>query len=535
MKKSLLSLAASALVLGPAGAVGADTVTDWNAAALDAIRADRTNPPRATRNMALMNASIFDAVNGIENVYQHYLVAPAAPAGAAPEAAAAAAAHRILSTVYPDQQSNFDALLASSLAAVPDGAAEDDGVAWGEQVADAILALREGDGSDVVPPYAAPDGAGWWIPTPPAFLPALLPNWATVTPWTFDLTSRFRQPAPPPLTSAEYAAAFNEVRRLGRFDSTFRTADQSEVAQFWDDGPGTATPPGHWNQIAQILSAEQGLTLLENARLFALLGLTVADAAIVSWDNKFHWDHWRPYTGIRKADTDANDQTAVDAGWESFINNPPFPAYTSGHSTFSGSSSRLLELFFGTDDIAFDAPTDGQPTGAIRSFDSLSQAAEEAGQSRIYGGIHWQYDNTGGLSSGRALAEHVFFNYLRPRGSTASCVADGETLCLAGGRFAVTAAWRTRQGTAGAGEVFADGNTAGRIWFFNPANTELVVKVIDACSEFGHFWVFVAGVTDVEVQLTVTDTQTGAVRDYFNPQRRDFEPVLDTTAFATCP
>ncbi len=524
---------AAALACGVVSGAAADTVTDWNAAILDAIRVDRTNPPRATRNMALMNTSIFDAVNGIAPAYHHYHVAPAAPAGASPEAAAAAAAHRVLSAVYPAQQAAFDAQLADSLAAVPDGAAEDDGVAWGEQVADAILALRADDGSTSVVDYLSPTGANWWVPTPPAFAPALLPQWGSVAPWCLSKSSQLRQAAPPPLSSSEYAAAYNEVRVLGDADSAVRTADQSQIALFWNDGAGTHTPPGHWNEITQSLSVQEGLSLLENARLFALQGLTVADAAIVSWENKYHWNHWRPYTGILHSDIDGNDQTGPDPGWSSFITTPPFPAYTSGHSTFSGSSSRLLELFLGTDDIAFSATSDGLP-GVTRAFASLSEAAEEAGQSRIYGGIHWQYDNSGGLASGRALAEHVFFNFLRPLVAPSTCAADGDTLCLSGGRFEVEAAWRTEEG-GGPATAIADTDESGRFWFFNPNNTEVVVKLLNGCGPFDHFWVFASGLTDVEVTLTVTDTETGAQRIYFNPQGKDFAPVLDTAAFATCP
>jgi hypothetical protein len=526
---------AAALACGVVSGAAADTVTDWNAAVLDAIRVDRTNPPRATRNMALMNVSIFDAVNGVEPAYQHFHVVPGAPAGASPEAAAAAAAHRVLSAVYPAQQAAFDDLLAASLLAVPDGPAEDDGVAWGEQVADAVLALREDDGSSTVVDYLVPTGANWWEPTPPAFAPALLPNWATVTPWCLPSSIQLRQPAPPPLSSPEYAAAYNEVRILGDADSAVRTADQTEIALFWNDGAGTHTPPGHWNEITQGLSAEHGLTLLQNARLFALQGLAVADAAIVSWENKYHWNHWRPYTGILHSDLDGNDQTGPDPGWQSLIVTPPFPSYTSGHSTFSGSSSRLLELFFGTDDLAFSAISDGLP-GVTRDFASLSQAAEEAGQSRIYGGIHWQYDNTAALASGRALGEHVWFNFLRPLVAPSTCAADGNTLCLSGGRFEVEAEWRTAAGDSGPANVIPDSDDAGRLWFFNADNTEMVIKVLDACAPpFERFWVFASGLTDVQVTLTVTDTETGAQRIYFNPQDRDFPPVLDTAAFDTCP
>lgn len=174
---ALLSLVAVA-----APVAGADTVTDWNAALLDSVRAEKTNPPRATRAMALLNVSIFDAVNGIAGEYQPYAVTDAAPAGASMEAAASAAAHAVLSALYPTRQATFDAALAEDLAQIADGPAEDDGVAWGRLVAQSLLDLRSDDGADVVLPYEAPEGAGWWLRTGPAFAPALLPNWAYVRP-----------------------------------------------------------------------------------------------------------------------------------------------------------------------------------------------------------------------------------------------------------------------------------------------------------------------------------------------------------------
>jgi hypothetical protein len=346
--------------------------------------------------------------------------------------------------------------------------------------------------------------------------------------------SQFRQPAPPPLTSDEYRKAFLEVARLGRTDSAFRTADQSEIAQFWDDGVGTNTPPGHWNEILQGLAGEQGLTLLESARLFALHGITVADAAVAAWDNKFHWDHWRPVTAIQQADTDGNPDTETDATWSSFITNPPFPAYTSGHSSFSGSSARIAALFLARDDIPFTAGSDGTP-GVLRSFDGLWQAAQEAGQSRIYGGIHWQYDNQGGLRSGRALAELVFYNLLRPKSdAVATCDPGAGHLCLQDGRFAVSATWRTAD-AEGVATPVPFGAGGGYFWFFNPANPELTVKVLDGCAAFDRFWVFAAGLTNVEVELRVTDTVAGVARNYYSPAGATFQPIQDTAAFATCP
>ena len=525
---------ALALAILAAGPAGANVVTDWNAELLDAVRAMRTNPPRATRVMALMNVAVFDAVNGVVDEYGPYAVAPAAPPGASAEAAAAAAAHAVLVAQFPTRQAELDAALAASLAAVGDGAAEDGGVAWGEQVAEAVLALRVDDGADATVAYQAPAGAGWWLPTGPAFASALLPNWPFVETWSIPSGSHFRQPPPPPPTSSAYREAFDEVARLGDAASTGRTTDQSEIARFWDDGPGTNTPPGHWNQILQGLAVERGLSLVDTARLFALQGMSVADAAIVSWDNKFHWDHWRPVTGIAEAEHDGNPHTHVVPGWTSFITNPPFPAYTSGHSTFSSSSARIAALVFGRDDVPFTAPSDGTP-GVTRSFDGLWQAAQEAGQSRIYGGIHWQYDNQGGLASGRAVAEHVFFHELRPRSDDlAECDPGQGDLCLHSGRFAVRATWRTAD-SAGAATPVELPAGGGVFWFFDEANPELTVKVHDACDAFDRYWVFAAGLTNVEVVLQVTDTDHGVTRTYFSPGGTGFAPVQDTGAFATCP
>jgi hypothetical protein len=404
------------LAFGLTQVASADVVTDWNNQLCESVRAERTNPPRACRFMAMVQVAVYDAVNGVLGGFEPYYVEGQA-LGADPSAAAAAAAHRVLVNIYPTRASIFDAALAASLAGIPDGQAKDFGVAWGEYCADQILALRANDNSDLVVPYTVSGEIGRWEPTPPAFTPSpLLPNWPLVTPWAMARGSQFRSPPPPALTSQEYTEAYNEVKEVGRVDSTTRTPDQSEIALFWADGAGTATPPGHWNLIAQGISAQEGLSLQENARLFALIGIAVADSAIVSWDNKYFYDHWRPVSGIRKGDLDGNPNTEADPTWSSFVVTPPFSSFTSGHSTFSSSSSKILEQFFGTDDIAFTTGPDVGVAVAPRSFSSFSSAADEAGQSRIYGGIHWQYDNYRALFGGRSLSRLVFNNYLRPVG-----------------------------------------------------------------------------------------------------------------------
>ena len=535
LKKSIFVGACLAL-LGLAAPIRADVVLDWNKVALNAIRVDKTSPPKASRALAIVHVAMYDAINSASGgVYEPYLVQPVqffAPVSV--EAAAAAAAHATLVDLFPAQKATFDAALATSLAAIPNGPEKTSGIEWGESVAEQILAARHEDGSGTTVAYEAPTGANWWAATPPAFAPALLPNWPNVTPFAMTSGSQFRQGPPPSPLSAEYTVAFHEVELLGENDSTVRTAEQTQIALFWADGPGTATPPGHWHVIAQGLSQEKHLSLIENARLFALLAIAGADAAIVSWDHKYAYNIWRPVTGIQHADIDGNPATTADPSWLPLIGTPPFPAYSSGHSTFSSASARVLALFFGTDQISFSTTSDGLP-GVTRSFTSLSDAAEEAGQSRIYGGIHWQFDNQAGLASGQALGEYVFFNFLTPLDTEGgACVPGAHTLCLAGGRFKVEATWRTAN-AHGPANAESLGSDSGTFWFFDPDNTELTVKVLNACNGFDRFWVFASGLTNVEVLLKVTDTKTHHVRQYFNPRNHAFAPVQDTDAFATCP
>ena len=526
------AVGSAAVALLAAGAAQADAILDWNQVTLDSIRLERPAPPVAARALAMVHVAAFDAVNGVVGGHVPYHAAGPAPAEASAEAAAAAAAHRVLVALFPGRAAAFDSHLADSLADVPDGPGEAAGVSWGVEVAESILALRAGDGANTITPYETPSGGGWWVPTPPALAPAVLPNWPRVRPWAMTAGDQFRQAAPPCPNTPEYTLAFQEVRRLGRVDSALRTPEQTQIALFWADGPGTVTPPGHWFLIARSLSQSRGLDLAENARLFALLGITEADAAIVSWDHKYVYSHWRPLTGIQHADTDGNPDTDADPAWTSLIATPPFPAYSSGHSTFSGSGARLLAHYFGGDSIPFDTVSDALP-GVVRSFTRLSDAAAEAGQSRIYGGIHWRYDNAAGLTSGRQLADHVFFTQLGEIAPPGLCHPGPTALCLNGGRFKVEATWATAQGS-GTANTLQVGDDSGALWFFHPDNSELLAKVVDACGAFGRHWFFVSGTTNVEVVISVTDTQTGAVRRYFNPQGRPFVPVQDVAAFA-CP
>jgi PAP2 superfamily len=384
----------------------ADVVTDWNNATLDAIRAGHTPPPIASRSLAILHVSIYDAVNGIDRTHEPYLVQSEVPASASREAAASAAAHEALVNLFPASTSSFDALYAAILAAIPDGPQKTAGIAWGEFAANQILAARANDGSVATVPPPGGSGPGVWVPTPPAFLPYLLPQWGFVTPFAMSSSSQFRPPGPPALDSQRYAEDYNEVKELGALVGSTRTEEQTQIALFWADGAGTETPPGHWNSIAQTIATAQSNTLEENARLFALLNMATADAAICAWDAKYTFHFWRPVTAINFAEPD----------WMSFIVTPPFPDYVSGHSTFSGAAATVLALFYDTDDLPFTTGSDFLP-GVYRSFPTCLDAAEEAAVSRLYGGIHFRSANEDGLQAGISIGEWAATRYLQPKGN----------------------------------------------------------------------------------------------------------------------
>ncbi|MCI0746270.1 MAG: phosphatase PAP2 family protein [Verrucomicrobia subdivision 3 bacterium] len=395
----------------------ADVVTDWNNVALDAIRAGRTSPPQASRQLAILHTAIYDAVNGITQTHEPYRVPGKASGGASVEAAVHAAAHSVMVNLYPSMTAMFDAAYNSATGNLPNGPAKSKGLAWGAHVAQAILADRANDGSTNTVPYAPGTNPGEWRPTISfggVVRPPLLPQWGTVKCFGIKAGSQFRPPTPPALTTHQYADEVNQVKSLGETNSTARTADQTQIAYFWANGAGTATPPGHWNQIAQIVAEQEGNTLAENARLFALLNIAEADAAIVSWDCKYAYNYWRPITAIREADTDNNPLTIQDSTWAPLLFTPPFPEYTSGHSTFSGAAAVVLAMFYGTDDIPFTGASDDVP-GAMRYYTSFSQAAEESGASRIYAGIHFWSANVHGLATGASVGEYVSEHLLRPR------------------------------------------------------------------------------------------------------------------------
>src|SRR5262245_41737049 len=326
--------------------LSADVVLEWNQLALHAVGQARVNPAVASRALAITQVAVYDAVNAIDRSFEPYFAHVQASRGASLEAAAAQAAHDTLSALFPSQAATFDAALAADLVGIPPGRASQ-GVEVGQAAAQQILTWRSTDGSTAVVTYTPGTDPGDWQPTPPAFLPALAPQWPYVTPFALSAGSQFRPAPPPALDSAEYAAAFNEVKSLGRAGSTTRTDEQTQIARFWNDALGTAFAMGYWNRIAEQVATDQGLGLVQDARVFALLNIAMADAHISCWDAKYAYNLWRPVTAIRAADTDGNPDTEPDATWTPLLVTPNFPSYTSAHSTLSAAAAGVLTALFG--------------------------------------------------------------------------------------------------------------------------------------------------------------------------------------------
>jgi membrane-associated phospholipid phosphatase len=388
----------------------ADAVVGWDAIALNAIRVDKTPPPKAARALAMMSAAVYNAVNAIVPLHAFYHDTPTLQPTADMTAAASQAAHDVLVSLFPAQTATFDAALATWLGKVPAGTGETAGVTLGQQTAANIIALRANDGANTTVTYTPGTNPGDWQPTPPANAPALLPQWPNVVPFAMTAGNEFRPAGPPALTSQAYADALNEVQAIGSATSTTRTADQTNIALFWADGGGTFTPPGHWNQISQDVSLLRGQSLAENAQMLFALNAAEADSGIAAWDAKFTYNFWRPVTSIRNAGADGNAATTADLAWTPLLVTPPFPSYMSGHSTFSAAASTVLSGFFGAD-LPFTDHGDPNQT-LTRSFTSFTAAANEAGLSRIYGGIHYSFDNTDGLATGHSIGQLVVSSLL---------------------------------------------------------------------------------------------------------------------------
>ena len=410
----------------PVSSATPDPVLEWIAVMNNAVVAGGTSPLVTSRVVALVSASVFDAVNGIDPRFRPLHVRPDAPHHASQRAAAIQAAYAILIDLYPTQSAALltpqrNASLAA-LALTEEANSIAAGVAWGQTVADAIWAWRLTDGITPAPPpfvgvlgiVGTPGAVGAWRPTPLANgspgASGAGPQFASMTPWVLTRPSQFRLPPPLALNSPEYAADVNEVRSMGVYSGSGRSQDQSDLALFW-----AGNTQLYWNRIAAQLATAHGLTLTENAHLFALLNVSMADAAIACWDGKYRYVYWRPITAIRAGLTPADAEPAW-VPWLDFFpaGTPAHPEYPSGHSTVSGSAAFVLAAAFG-ENTSFSVTSEVRP--GARSFSSFSDAVTEIADARVFGGIHFRTTCVRANTLGRAVADYVSRRAMRARGN----------------------------------------------------------------------------------------------------------------------
>ena len=380
-----------------------DPVVAFNQLLQQVVTAPAAQPAtiHPTRTMAITQIAVYDAVNGIIGQGRPMLFGQRGPRHASADAAAAAAARTALDALLPTQRMVVDAFYAHTLEQIGAGVAVRGGVRFGERVARAVLADRAHDGASATPPVFTPQpGPGEYQLTAPAFAPAGFTETGHVAPFVLRSPRQFRPAPPPALTSLRYAADFNEVRSLGELNSTTRTADQTAIGRFWGAAPIWIV----WNQVADQAAIGMGNTLEQNARLFALLDTTLADGAIALYDAKYADHRWRPITAITATDQ-GNLNTAADPTWVPLSNTANDPSYPGAHAEFSQAAATVLQGVFGTDVFSFSLSN--ATVGITRTFDSFSQAADEASASRIFAGQHFRYDEDAGQTLGGQVASFV--------------------------------------------------------------------------------------------------------------------------------
>ena len=385
----------------------ADKVTDWNAVASQVLLNTNRGGAQGFIDVAYVHIAVYDAVNAIDGTpYSAFAVQPAnVPANASAEAAAVEAAYRILINRFPAQSGYLNEQYIASLNTIPDGQSKTDGISVGAEVAALFLALRAGDGWNANVTIPLGSGPGAWIPTaatPPAV------QWAArMRPFAIESNSQFRADPPPALTSDEWAADYNEVKRFGSLNSADRTLEQTTLARFF-------LAPGAPQLAAGIrqLSADHDLTLSENARLFALVFVSGGDASIAGMESKYHHQLWRPITAIRAGDTDGNPNTEPDATWAPLANTPNHPEYPSAHAFATGSVAEALRLFFGTKKLAITLQS--STTGTSMTFTSIDDLTNSVDDARIFAGLHYRSACVRGGALGMKVAKYVSRHYFQP-------------------------------------------------------------------------------------------------------------------------
>jgi hypothetical protein len=416
-RKSCFTIALGTIVtvvLSPALARG-DTVLEWNAIMQTTVSAQAPFPQ--ARSAAITQLAVFEAVNAITHDYNPYLGTVTAPPGASAEAAAVAAAYTILTTFFPGQAATLTAARSASLAAIPDTPAKSAGITVGQSAALAVMAARANDNS-APPQFYLPTSAepGKWQTTPScsaaggAFF-----QWRNVTPFAIPSVGLFPLDPPPALTSVKYARDYNEVKEVGGINSLDRPQDRADAARFY----AAVSPVGIWNPVARQLSAADRTSLSENARALALLNMAMSDAAVATFENKYRYVSWRPETAIHLGDTDGNPRTNPDPSFAPFIVTPCFPSYPSAHAALSNAAREVLEHLYTSRLHSFVLSTPALP-GLELTYNSLKQITDDIDDARVYGGIHFRFDQEGGADLGRRIGKFVHSNNLvpaRPHGS----------------------------------------------------------------------------------------------------------------------
>lgn len=385
-------------------ALAADVVTEWNQKAGASVLEAKIYPFAGTRVMAIVHTAMFDAINSIEGRYTPYKFKVSAAAGSSPEAAGVAAAHAVLVKLFPEQKVALDAAYESSLGQIADNPGKAGGIVVGEEVAAKVLEWRSSDGADAPNTYRP-------VTSPGAYVTTTLPigtQWGGVTPWILERGSQFRPGPPPALTSADWTADYNEIKEIGAKRSTRRTSEQTDIARFW-----MITGPQSFDPIARQLALTPGRSLIQNARLFALVEMAVADSYIAVFDAKYTFNFWRPITAIRNGDVDGNDATARDPSWEPLVDTPLHPEYPCAHCINSAAARAVLESEFGTgpNPLTMTSPT---APGAVHKWANIREYAEEVSAARIYGGIHYRNSTVVGMAMGKQIGELAVRNYLKP-------------------------------------------------------------------------------------------------------------------------
>jgi hypothetical protein len=417
--RSFLMAAAAMIVIQPTQAHGsrdsADVIIEWN----QILQANiPSNAGLLTpRYYAMMHIAMFDAANSVEEAYTPFHTRVLLTRGASAEAAAAKAARDVLVALIPASQTTFDAALDARLASIPPWRAAQ-GVFVGRKAAQEMLAWRDNDGSKApAPEYVLPVLPGLWQPTPPAFQAPSFPQFRDMVPFALLTSTQYLPAAPPTLTSAAYAADLDEVKRLGSATSAERTAEQTQLARLFAPQGYRTQHWSVWNNVARDAAQARHWSLIDTARLFALVNASIHDGLQTSHTSKFVYGLWRPVTAIQRADEDLNPATTADPSWAPLIANPPYPSHSSNQTCVGTSAARALARAFGTDEMPFIVKWVGIAPNAdvSRSYTRFSELATDQARSRVYAGIHFTFEITASEESCRNVADYVFEHSMRPR------------------------------------------------------------------------------------------------------------------------